>query len=486
MAEPQLVLCNALCFLVNKFGKNQVKVLKTALLDFYAAEDLSKAKVQLMEDLEKVKSTTFPHVPLHRQGDSRAVRDVDDMFQLLATLDENVPNMLSALPTYVADGPDNMPSTRVYEGDLGVLTSLLDKMNSKIGMLSSAVSNVARDVHNIQVKVDAIPESSAVQSVYPYRPWKSRSAEGDVNNALNQVCGQSLQQTVTTEKTLAHQKTGTTADSVVINKPHSRTENALPVGTWASLVSTPTHDNRFCVLGTTDDDESDAGPFIEPREARVKRRRELSAQQRQQQSQAAGGSRIPQGQPVRRSTVPLMVGKSAAVKTSITAANKIIKKSVFCIDNLSMNYTVNDIRSFITTTMGINVISCFDTKPRRRRNELSPVVTRKAFRVCVCAEDRERFLDESKWPDSVMIYDWFFRPPQPPADKRLRLTGDELITDGSLSSLPVTAARGRHLTVDADVESMEHINDDDNEKTIPLDSTLVNTDVRTQNDGDDY
>ena len=33
--------------------------------------------------------------------------------------------MLSVLPTYVSDGPDNMPSTRLYEGDLGVLMSLL-------------------------------------------------------------------------------------------------------------------------------------------------------------------------------------------------------------------------------------------------------------------------------------------------------------------------------------------------------------------------
>jgi len=52
---------------------------------------------------------------------------------------------------------------------------------------------------------------------------------------------------------------------------------------WASLVSTPLiHDNRFNVLATTDDDHSDGELFMEQRLARVKRRRQQSAQQRQQ------------------------------------------------------------------------------------------------------------------------------------------------------------------------------------------------------------
>jgi len=43
--------------------------------------------------------------------------------------------MLSVLPTYVSDGPDNMPSTRLYEGDLAVLMSLLDKMDDRMHLL---------------------------------------------------------------------------------------------------------------------------------------------------------------------------------------------------------------------------------------------------------------------------------------------------------------------------------------------------------------
>ena len=32
---------------------------------------------------------------------------------------------------------------------------------------------------------------------------------------------------------------------------------------------------------------------------------------------------------------------------------------------------------------------------------------RRAFRLCVAEADRNRLLDESKWPDSVIISEWF-------------------------------------------------------------------------------
>ena len=48
MAHEQLVLNSMLCFLVNKFGKVDVKSLKTALFHFCDVDTLSSAKLQLM------------------------------------------------------------------------------------------------------------------------------------------------------------------------------------------------------------------------------------------------------------------------------------------------------------------------------------------------------------------------------------------------------------------------------------------------------
>ena len=95
-----LSLCNVLCFLVNKAGSTPVKMIKSALIDFYNAEDLSAAKKILMDDIAMLKiSVKFPHIglPQRRDGDNKLSREVDDIFALYMCLDEN--KLLEQLPT---------------------------------------------------------------------------------------------------------------------------------------------------------------------------------------------------------------------------------------------------------------------------------------------------------------------------------------------------------------------------------------------------
>jgi len=58
MAHAQLVLHNVLCFLVNKFGKVDVKSLKAALFDFDDVDALSSAKEQLLKDVDRINLTS--------------------------------------------------------------------------------------------------------------------------------------------------------------------------------------------------------------------------------------------------------------------------------------------------------------------------------------------------------------------------------------------------------------------------------------------
>jgi len=79
MADDKVVICNPLCFLLNRFGKTAVKHLRSALLDFYDVKDLSEAKNYLLDDVRKsVFSSDMPHIPERREGELRAVRTVDD------------------------------------------------------------------------------------------------------------------------------------------------------------------------------------------------------------------------------------------------------------------------------------------------------------------------------------------------------------------------------------------------------------------------
>ena len=119
MADVQLVLNSVLCFTANKFGKIGVKLLNSALLDFYDGDALYPAKVQLLKDIDSLNlSTKRQHIPLRRDGKARLAREVDDIVSLFTYLDEQ--KAIDMLPRYVASGPDSMPSLRLYERDLNV------------------------------------------------------------------------------------------------------------------------------------------------------------------------------------------------------------------------------------------------------------------------------------------------------------------------------------------------------------------------------
>ena len=110
-----VVVCDVLCFLRHKFGKTAVKVTKSLLVDFYDVEVLSYAKNQLLDDNSSMNLTIkMPHIPRRRDGDNRILREVDDIYTLFTVLDEH--KLLGDLPRYVAEGPDSMPSSCLYEG----------------------------------------------------------------------------------------------------------------------------------------------------------------------------------------------------------------------------------------------------------------------------------------------------------------------------------------------------------------------------------
>jgi hypothetical protein len=72
------------------------------------------------------------------------------------------------------------------------------------------------------------------------------------------------------------------------------------------------------------------------------------------------------------------------------------------------------------------VISCFEAIPRNRRSD-NYTNERKAFRLCINYDHRKKLLDSSRWPDSVVVSEWFFKsqqtakmPSDTPVEKRMR------------------------------------------------------------------
>ena len=356
---------------------------------------LCEAKVHLLDDITSLEtSVKLPHIPRRREGDSRVVREIDDIVTIFTRLDEH--KLLDQLPRYCASGPDEMPSSRICEGDLNVFMTMLEKLHGKIDELRSVMAAISRDVEVLQTRLP--PE------LFPPLPRADFAQPSRQPTAGNSAYRKSLSESSTsaTEGHLADRQVNTLIQ---------------PGDSWAAAaMSSPViaTSNRFAVLRSCDDyncdnDGTDPQLFQEVRSRQAaKRKRQYTAdQQRQQQSaeshQREAGEQQP-GRQARQRNGRWLTGTSS--NRGLAAAKKLVKKKVFCIDNVDTSFSPDDVQRYVSS-FPVNVLSCFPAKPRRRRNENEPITDRKAFRLRIDANDQDKLLDPGKWPDSITIAEWY-------------------------------------------------------------------------------
>jgi len=379
-ASRPLCLCNPLCFLVSRFGKRSSKELKSAVLDFYDVEELSCAKNQLLEDVKGLEtSVNLPHIPTRRGGEDRVIHIVDDIFTVLTYLDESL--SLGMLPRYVTDNLDSVPSSRLYDGDLSTLMKVIERMDNEIKDLRLALDIVVKNTQHRPLVT--APVQSAARSVINCQPPVTAQSGcfPDAGETSIVTSGDSFPQ--------------------LGNPPTA--DHGSERRDWATMAaSSPVAlHNRFSALINHNDNQNEE-QFIEQRRRPNKRQRQLTEQpvqsQRQQQQQRPSGSQ-------RRGRV-MITGKSKSPGHTFTAAMRIPKKAVFCVDNLDISMEVNDLCRFVSS-LNVRVFSCFPTNPRRRRYETEIPEDRKAFRLCIDEDDRDLLLNDTKWPESVIISEWY-------------------------------------------------------------------------------
>ena len=312
------MLCDVLCFLSNKFGKTSVKTLKSAVHDFYTVEKLSEAKIRLIQDIDTADlMTKRPHMPLRRDIDGRITREVDDIILLYTFLDEQ--KALDKLPKYVSDNADNMPSLRIYEGDLNVLTSLLHAMGGRLSHLESVLAAISDDVRKVQVW-PSLPT--------PAQPSSYTNVSTDINNRQSNkstACQSAVQQAKRSE--IPSCKARESADINPANSRSQTSERASDGYSWSARMSTP---NRYAVLASDDDDHDDAtdGDGDGERLFTVVRPRH-GKRNRQPTSPQATQAQLQQGEQPRRQRAPVVAGRSSVVGNKIAAA-KILRKKAAC------------------------------------------------------------------------------------------------------------------------------------------------------------
>ena len=140
MADRAVVLCAPLCFIANRIGNTEVKVLKNVLKDYYSADDIAVAKQRLIEDADTISRNVNlpnrPRLPRHT-GEDRLIRDIEDIILLYTFLDDR--KVCNDLPIYASDSPDSMPYLRIIDGDFKLLVAKMDKMADQILKLQEIV-----------------------------------------------------------------------------------------------------------------------------------------------------------------------------------------------------------------------------------------------------------------------------------------------------------------------------------------------------------
>jgi len=146
--------------------------------------------------------------------------------------------------------------------------------------------------------------------------------------------------------------------------------------------------------------------------------------------------------------------------------------------------------------LSVQVLTCFEVKSRRRRDDIDDddISYRKAFRLCIYDDEREKLLDPDAWPNSVKISPWYFKSPGTRGTGTLphsRNRGNDDATaagDGAVAARSAAVGYPRNNIPDtaqsadamaADTVPPESLQD---ETVMSNDETIL-TPVNTDNDG---
>jgi len=70
---------------------------------------------------------------------------LDDIITILTCLDESL--KLKCLSKYVAESPDDMPSMRVYDGDLATLMVTFDRLKDRMSDMEAALVAILKAIN---------------------------------------------------------------------------------------------------------------------------------------------------------------------------------------------------------------------------------------------------------------------------------------------------------------------------------------------------
>jgi len=444
MADQQVVVQPVLCFLVKRYGKSEINRLKIVTLNFYNSEAICGAKSRLTDDLECLNIGNIPHTFTTKRRDSkeRCAREVDDIIAIIKLLDER--KEVAKLPRYVADDPAELPSMNIVDGDMFVIldkiahleyamTHLQFGLNSMHGMLHafSRQQHAGQPPTNSSVHFTGGSSSSVAKnssqgiptsSIHPASNAQRVAAGGSKQQSkLNDIAVAAASVSNVTEcsnrwSALMDLQSGYEAsgDELSTDLPFSTVLNrsARRAVARASREAESGNKRRHessPPLGESaaeDTDNTDGAPTS----------RKTNTKKRKKKRTMVIGT----GTPVDTDTIDDEL--NLAPTNKVVAAEQVVRKAVFIVDNVSTTASEEDI-AIHAEKQGIHVLTVYKVDTRRTPSEIRQGIDaeelkskRHAFRVCIDRADVSNMLTKKNWFKGVIVDWWKFKPRNENAD----------------------------------------------------------------------
>ena len=447
-ADEKLVLSNCLCFAINKAHYLANKPFKSLLMDFYTTEELADAKTLLLNEIDALKVANFPKmVRRRRDSNGRNALDIDDIMAAITFLDEN--QLLSKLPSFVSNHPDKMPASRLVEGDFSIVWTKISNLEESINkavnanletndMLKQNSDTIASLSVDVKAITTAINHNHSSRYAATCRPIDNVNAQQCGSKSNERVTGATAGRSTCDNQLLiaATSPTVTSAASFIhesssVNNVVNTTTDTRQCSTWGSVAS------AVHIDGESDNDYE---TVTSRAQRRAEKRKERSSPSEHFHNADNPWKRVNDGSRcaaaladatarahdiitgVRTaldrnsgSTRSVMVSPSSG-RTSVkltgqrsfstlkAAERKNTELAVFCISNVGLNYTVNDIRSH-SASLGARAIYCYEI------NSFNSDA--RSFKLAVASTNTNLITDELSWPHRVVVRTWRFKTHAP-------------------------------------------------------------------------
>jgi len=435
MADQPVVVQPVLCFLIKRFGKSDVNRLKTTALSFYSTDAITSAKGKLTDDVETQKLEDIPHAFVAKRRDSvnkeRSVREVDDMLSIIKLLDER--KLLDRLPRYVAEDPADLPSLNLVDGDMFVILS-------KMAQIENAMMQIQFGLNAVHSMVHAFSQSHQQVAIHSQPPMASGvhftgpSSSSAANNSSLGKPAPSIHLITAALPIPGSSKQSTQRDNATAGPGPAVAESS---NRWSALMDAQ---SGYETSG-------DELPFSVALSRRTRRaiahanRQAAGGDKRRHDSgpaphdSAADNTDNPEGVSTKKvdkkKKRTMIIGTRSTVAvgslgvefdSKVIAADPIVRKAVFIVDNVTTGVSPEDIREH-AERRGIHVVTVHQVDTRRTPREVREGIdqealkeTRLAFRVCVDREDIDKMFTEKNWDRGVIVDKWKFKPRKDKAD----------------------------------------------------------------------